>query len=358
MRDVKLVDADVHQAPRSDADIRKYLPQYFREVNLGDASGSPWSSPIGVVRSDALPPEGGPSGSSPSFLAKHHLDAFNIDHCILTGSHILGLGVHPHADYAAALAHAYNQWLIDTWLTDSDPRYWGSIIVTPNNPLAAAKEIRAMGSHPRIVQVLMCSATRIPYGQRYYWPIYEAACEMDLPVAVHPGTETKGFSNGFIAGMPSTYLEWHTNLPQNYMGQIASLVLEGVFEAFPKLMFVGIEGGLGWLPHLMWRLDKNWKALRVLAPSLKRLPSEYIVDHIRLTTQPIEEPEKPEHLLAILEMIHAEKTVMFSSDYPHWDNDSPKHGLPKLPAAIAERIYAGNALDLYGLPSQVAELTR
>jgi predicted TIM-barrel fold metal-dependent hydrolase len=49
-------------------------------------------------------------------------------------------------------------------------------------------------------------------------------------------------------------------------------------------------------------------------------------------------------------MIHAEKTVMFSSDYPHWDNDSPKHALPKLPPALAERIFFRNAMELYNLP--------
>jgi predicted TIM-barrel fold metal-dependent hydrolase len=166
-------------------------------------------------------------------------------------------------------------------------------------------------------------------------------------VATHPGTEGTGISNTFVAGNPSTYLEWHTNIPQNYMGHVTSLLCEGVFEKFPKLTFVCIEGGLAWIPHVLWRLDKNWKALRSSVPWVKKLPSEYVWDHVRFTTQPIEEPENPAHLLAIFEMIRAEKTVLFSSDYPHWDNDSPSHGLPKLPEAIAERIFHRNAEELY-----------
>lgn len=98
---------------------------------------------------------------------------------------------------------------------------------------------------------------------------------------------------------------------------------------------------------MLWRLDKNWKALRSTVPWAKRLPSEYVWDHVRFTTQPIEEPQNRDHLVAIFEMIHAEKTVMFSSDYPHWDNDSPKHGLPRLSPEMAHRIFYRNAAELY-----------
>jgi predicted TIM-barrel fold metal-dependent hydrolase len=350
-RRVTCVDCDVHQAEKPGA-MDKHLPRYFREMGY-IIPGGPWNSPIGVMRADAKPRDGGPPGSDPQMILDHHMDPFGVDYAILTGSGILSIGTHPNLDYAAAATRAYNLLQLDTWLTYSD-RFFGCVLVAPQYPEDAAKQIREFGGHPRVVQVLMTSATRTTLGQRFHWPIYEAACEMGLPVAVHPGAEARGCANGFIAGPPSTYLEWHTNLSQNYMGQVASLILEGVFEQFPTLKFVAIEGGFGWLPHLLWRMDKNWKALRTLAPALRKLPSEYAFDHLRLTTQPIEEPEKNEHLLAILEMIHADQTLMFSSDYPHWDNDSPMHGLPKLPDALRQRIMSDNALQLYRLPPERA----
>jgi predicted TIM-barrel fold metal-dependent hydrolase len=52
-------------------------------------------------------------------------------------------------------------------------------------------------------------------------------------------------------------MEWHNILPINYMATVNSLVCEGVFEKFPTLKFVAVEGGVAWLPHLMWRMDKN-----------------------------------------------------------------------------------------------------
>jgi predicted TIM-barrel fold metal-dependent hydrolase len=139
-------------------------------------------------------------------------------------------------------------------------------------------------------------------------------------------------------------------LPANYIGHLTSLVTEGVFSEYPSLRFVCIEGGIAWVPHLMWRLDKNWQSLRIQVPWLEKPPSEYIKEQVRFTTQPFPEPENTEHLRQILEMIHAEQTVMFSSDHPHWDNDDPRYGIPPLEESMERAIYAENAAELYDLP--------
>lgn len=343
---MKIIDCDVHQSWVNPRELTDRLPLAFRQPGWA-LPGNPLPSPVGVLRADAHGLQGEEPGASPEKMIAQHLDPFGIDKAILTGSGILWLGIHPNIYYAAALARAYNEALAETWL-EADERFYGSIIIAPQDPEAAATEIRRWAGHPRMVQVLMASGARIPFGQKFYWPIYEAAQECGLPVATHPGSEDRGIANGFAAGAPTTYLEWHTNIPQNYMGHVVSLLCEGVFEKFPRLRFVCIEGGLAWIPHVLWRLDKNWKALRSSVPWVKRLPSEYVWDHVRFTTQPIEEPQNPGHLPAILEMIRAERTVMFSSDYPHWDNDSPSHGLPRLSEALAARIFHETAEELYG----------
>ena len=68
-----------------------------------------------------------------------------------------------------------------------------------------------------------------------------------------------------------------------------------------------------------------------------------------MTTQPSEEPANPKHLVQIFEMIGGPQMILFSSDYPHWDFDSPATRTPGAPAEWKERILWRNAAELYGL---------
>ena len=122
-----------------------------------------------------------------------------------------------------------------------------------------------------------------------------------------------------------------------------------MFERLPELKIVMIEAGFGWMPALGWRLDKNWKRMKDEVPHLKRAPSEYLREHIWVSTQPMEEPETPEHLIDIMEWIGWDK-IMFASDYPHWDFDDPFTALPpSLSEARRNQIYSGNAKAVYRL---------
>ncbi len=346
-----IIDCDIHNSFRGARDLLGYLPEPWRsryeDVGLG-YPGTGYYSEVGVMRRDATGPNGTPPGSDPRFVAQHLLDTYSIHAGILNGGSILGISLLTDPDYAAALASAYNDWLIDTWLS-TDTRYFGSLVIAVQDAEVAAKEIERVGRHPRIVQVLMASGARDPYGHRRYHPIYAAAERVGLPVAIHPGTEGAGIANPpTAAGYPRFYLEWHTNLSQNFMAHLVSLVAEGVFVKYPRLRFVLIEGGVSWLAPLLWRLDKNYKALRAEVPWLTRLPSEYVFEHVRLTTQPVEEPPQPDWLFHIYEMIHADEILMFSSDYPHWDFDSPLAVFSRMTPRLRERILWQTASEHYG----------
>jgi len=345
-----VIDVDVHNE-QNDSVFVPYLPEPWKSrvaaSGIGMA-GSGYYSPVGVLRRDSVPPGGGKAGSDPDFLLKQLVEQYDMAYVILTGV-IYNISATHDPDFAAAICSAYNDYLIAEWLPRSK-KFKGAMAVATQDPLLAAREIDRVGGHPDIVEVIISSAARMPLGQRFYHPIYEAAERNGLPLAIHPGAEGAGSSTPpTAAGYPSRYIEWHTCLSQMFMAHLVSMICEGVFVKFPRLKVVLVEGGIAWLPGLMWRLDKNYKALRSTVPWLTRLPSEYIRDHCYLSTQPIEEPDNPQHLIDLFNMIDAENMILYSSDYPHWDFDPPTRILQKLSPEAKRKIFYENAKALYNL---------
>ncbi|MEM6821275.1 MAG: amidohydrolase family protein [Verrucomicrobiota bacterium] len=282
----------------------------------------------------------------PLFVREHHLDRYDIEHAILSGQNYPIAGI-PDLEYVAALCSAYNDATLAKWIP-IDPRYTMTLVVPMNDAELAVKEIERLGDHPAICAVGFHACTKVPFGKRSYWPIYRAATKYGLPIHIHPATTAviaNAASTG--AGEATTYLESHVCMPQNYMGHLASLVLEGVFEEFPTLKVAMIEGGFGWMPHLIWRMDAEYKAIRHQAPRLRKMPSEYVRNHVKLGTQPIEEPFKKSHLVSLMEMFDGEDLLMFCSDYPHFDFNEPSVIPQSMSSEARNKILYENAKDLF-----------
>lgn len=335
-----LIDTDVHQGLNANFWERLELP--WRKMSV--PSGFSW--PAHALGHNGIRQDIGPPGSDgdPAVLVRELIEPHQTHCAILTGSKVLGINVHPNSLFAMAFARAYNDWLIETWLS-YDSRFRGSMLIAPQDIKGSVKEIERVGEHPGMVQILISGSSPLLFGKRYFWPLYEIAEAYNLPIAVHPlGLMPTG------SGWMSTYLEHHTMLlTRDFMNHLVSLICEGVFEQFPKLKVVLIEGGVAAYVPLLWRLDKNWKAVRAEVPWLKRKPSEYIPTNIRFTTQPIEEPEDEDLLLELYHELDAAHTVMYSSDWPHWDFDSPTAIFRNFPEHLRQRIFVENARELYGL---------
>ena len=83
-------------------------------------------------------------------------------------------------------------------------------------------------------------------------------------------------------------------------------------------------------------------------PHLKRLPSEYIKDHVWLTTQPMEEPAIKAHAMDSIDWIGWDR-LLFATDYPHWDHDDPSQVLPQgVSEARRRSFFLANARAVYG----------
>jgi uncharacterized protein len=343
-----IIDVDVHEMLPNLKHIANYLDQPWKrwvtDTLWGGLRQLPYVQHLdgGVERVDAKPGDGRPAGSDYVLMKQQLLDEYNVEHAILTGLFYPST-MRAQFEFGTALASAYNDYQIKEWL-EKDSRFKGSVHINCHEPEKAAYEIDRVGQHPQMVQVLLPIGD-FAYGDPRFHPIFEAAQRNGLHIAMHQSTRT---TTALDNGYPRYFIEWHSLLPQAFMSQVVSLVCNGVFEKFPNLKCILLEGGFVWIPALMWRLDHNYKSLRREVPWLKRMPSQVIREHFHAATQPIEQPD-PKEMLQMVEMIGNDKFLLFATDYPHWDFDDPNTSLPTtFSKELKRKILYDNAKELYG----------
>lgn len=344
----QVIDCDIHNELPSLETLIPYLDDhwvaYIQESAFVGPNANDYPAGAPTSAREGTKPEKGPPGSDFGLLKEQALDAWDVVIGILTCAYRVQSV--QNEDLAVVLSTAINQWQVDAWL-EKDDRLRASLVVPSQNPVLAAEEIERYGAHPKFVQVMLPVRSYEPYGKRVYDPIFEAAVKHDLVVGIHYG----GASSlpPTPVGWPATYVEEMADMAQVFQSQVMSLVVEGTFDRFPELRVVLIEGGWTWMPAWMWRLDKEWKGLRRNIPWVKRPPSDYIRDHIRMTLQPMDAPENSEHLLQVMGQLDSDEMILFSTDYPHWHFDAPEDAFPKgLSEALRQKILYDNARLFYG----------
>ena len=342
-------------APIASSDEDAITPTYSgadRSHRSGLAYGLPFNNfyplPGSPVRDDLLGPDGELPATDPKLTARQLLDARGLDRALLIPQASMGLGALPNPDVAYEITAAINRHQAATWLA-SDPRWRGLIHVPVQDPPRAADEIRAWADAPGIVGVYVSLSTTL-LGSNYFHPIYEAADHHRLPIVTHVTGNAGIFNLGppVAGGVPTHHLDYRIGINQPFQMHVANLVSTGIFERFPNVKFEFAEVGFTWVADLMWRLDAYWKAARKDTPWIKRPPSEYIMDHVKFTTQPFIEPARHQQIEQVLEMVRADRTLMYSSDFPHWDSDDPTEVLKLIPDHLKRRVMVENAIDLFG----------
>ena len=156
-------------------------------------------------------------------------------------------------------------------------------------------------------------------------------------------------------GLPSYNHDFMVTYSLLAANQVMSLIFDGVFDRFPNLRIVLVEHAFTWILPLMWRMDAIYEARKSWV-DIKRKPSEYVKDHIKFTTQPLDYPEDKTELTRAFEWMECEKILLFSSDYPHWTFDDPRWLVKHLPEHASEAVMFRNGIATYHLPDTVPAL--
>ncbi|MEZ4728206.1 MAG: amidohydrolase family protein [Caldilineaceae bacterium] len=348
---MQVIDCDVHHNLPNQEALFPYLPRHYVEYMKDFGSMMPGigytNMPGAGARHDLWDGKDINPSTDPAVAIERHLDQYDLTIAVLTGGPY-SAAVHPDADYAAAYCRAFNLFTAEHWLA-KDARFRASIHIAPQDPQQAVAEIERLADNPAFVQVMMPAGARMPFGNRFYHPIYEACERHGLPMCVHFGAEGAGISAPpTAAGFPTYYLEMRMARPQIAMAHTASLICEGVFEKYPNFKFLFIEHDVFWVPGLMWHMDGDWKGLRDYTPWVKKLPSEYLRGNIRFGSQPMPNVPTRADLDTFLRWMWADETLVFASDYPHWDWDEPSTFLADADPALRQRVMVDTARDLYG----------
>jgi predicted TIM-barrel fold metal-dependent hydrolase len=354
-----IIDSDFHPMPLpTDPQVAVHLSKRWTDYIAKYGLGYTYSGVFAIAqrefthRLDAL--KDARVGIDPHWAREQVLDAFDMSAAVLTcpQSYILNSGGNAPIELSLALARAFNDALAHTWMA-ADPRYHAAIVIPRDMPNVAAEICRCKEGEygSRFVSVLMSPSGQEPVGRQRYWDIFEACVEYDIPLTFHVpgmGRQITG------AGNVSFYGEMHMNFASLPMSIVPSLIFEGVFDHFPTLKVALIELGWSWAVPYSWRLDSAWKKLKDEVPNLQMKPSDYLKKHFWFTTQPIEEPENLEDTESVFQMLEDAgfgERLMFSSDYPHWDFDSPYESVPEtFPIERRRRILGQNASKLFKIP--------
>lgn len=337
-----VIDADGH-ITESTEQLAAYIDPAYRDY--GPWPGARTYYPTDAWDRSARGTLGETAGSAKAWLEA--LDRGGVERAVLYPTAGLGIGWVREPDFAVALCRAYND-LFHHEFASASPRLRGVALLPLQDPAAAVLELGRARARGAVGAMLPAVGLRKPLGHPDFWPVYAEAERLDCMVAVHATVRGPHY---FGADLFDRLVEVHTlSHPFAQMLQVTSLVLQGVFEAFPRLRVGFMEAGCTWAPYWLGRLDAEWEKRGALeAPKCPRRPSEY------LTSERVFYPaEASEWLLGPTVAALGRAGIFYASDWPHWDHEFPEsiaelRGRRDLGAEVKRAVLAGTARRLYAL---------
>ena len=239
------------------------------------------------------------------------LQEIHVDLAVLFPDHLLKLAVLPQADYAAALARAYNAWLVDR--VDVAPRRAARARSSPAR--RTRRTPRARSSATPTTRRSSGLPARAPAWTRSgatarYDPIFDAAQNAGPARCCCTRSRSRRRSSrstttASTPSSPATRRQPHV-LDHRQPDQHG---LDGRRRPLPASCRIGVtEAGISWMPFLCNRLDKEYLERRREVPFLTERPSHY-VKQIYVATQPIEEPERLRDIVTLMELYDGDDTT-------------------------------------------------
>ncbi len=301
--------------------------------------------------------DGAPPGSMDSKERVELLDEEGIDAALLYPT--LGIFweedvVDP--DFAIAMARAYNDWLIDFCKPYPDRLYAVAHIpiLDVEDAVGEMRRMAKLGAKGFFVRPDLFKDRTLAHPDND--PIWAEAQDMDLPIAPHVVVRANHLLTDWSRSLWPN--EATTLIQENIIFTFAYLMLDvhvaftammttGVFERFPRLKYVILESGGGWIAHWLDRMESKYKVGKTFSP-MKEEPGFYFDRQCYISVDPDEKTTA-----AMVELL-GEDHFVWASDFPHIDAEyGPVEELKEQLGGLSERarrkILGDNAVKIYNL---------
>ncbi len=273
-----------------------------------------------------------------------------IDYSVVFPTDMLTLGLTPRSDFEVAFAYAYARWMTEKILPFDDSLL--TMLYLPlSNPEASIQIVKEFGDRKGVVGGLVTSVRDQPIHHNDFMPLFRLLEERELVLGFH----TVSHWQEHVFRQFNRFLSAHAlGFPFYNMVQMTNLIVNGIPERFPGLKVLFIEAGVAWIPFMAYRLDNEYMLRPSEAPLLRKRPSEYM-RNFYFTSQPLEMPANPSELEWLFRTFDAESHLLYASDYPHQDFDTPAsiYDLPFLSEQAKRKILGENALKLFRIDHPV-----
>lgn len=259
----------------------------------------------------------------------------------------------PDNRLANAYCRAYNNWVYDFQAADRD-----RLVIAANlnfhdiNAAVTELELRLKQGFKGV----FLPPERVDghgFASDYFDPLWARIEEAGVPLLVHVIVRTRRFVTGFVGDWYETpanrTFTFALGAPSQVMPACMSMVMDGLFDKFPRLKVLAIEAGCGWAAYAMDRLDEKYQHFSGFDHKLALAkPSEYFRRNLWFVAEPEERT-----IASALELV-GEDRILWGSDFPHIDShvDAPgqvKQRLGHLPEHLQHAVLGDNARKLFRL---------
>jgi predicted TIM-barrel fold metal-dependent hydrolase len=295
------------------------------------------------------------------------MDEYGI-HAQILYPNVAGFGAGRFADSTEpelmlALIQAYNDYLTD--FASADPSRLIPIMALPfwdiGRSITEMERCRATGHHGVIFSQAPEFFGQPALGDPHWDRLWAAAQDMDLTVNFHIGGGDMSGVNLLheSSGPAANYASFPVTFFVSNTKTIATLIGSGICHRFPRLNFVSVESGVGWLPFVVGALDWMWRECAVSKehPDYDLLPSEYFKRQIYGCFWFEHGPS----FEAALETIGPDN-LLYETDFPHPTSMSPgpassalvprdfiAERMGHLPPDVLRKVLHENAARIYHL---------